>query len=722
MKKYAIIIFLTLGVISTIQAQKAQIRGVISEYGTGLDLAFVNVELYKDSLKVLSTTSNFEGYYIFKEVIPDTYKLVFSSIGYQRKVLQDILVLDSKVNIFNVQIVQGASLKAVEIITYKKPLIELDKMASETTVSREEINKMAVRSASDIYNTAGNGVYSRDNGTINIRGHRSGSNVTFIDGVKVIGSTNLPNSSIQEVTVSQGGVPARYNEIDVINKEGVKGISLELQEEVVSESRIQTRERKKLKKEPEIYRESYQEIADNPFESPINAPLSTFSIDVDKASYANTRRFLNDGYLPPISAVRIEEMINYFDYDYPQPKDDHPFSITSELSDCPWNSERKLALIGLQGKEIQFEEGIKNNLVFLIDVSGSMSSPDKLGLLKQGLDLLVNELREEDRLAIVVYAGAAGLVLPSTNGLKKEKIREVLDNLSAGGSTAGGAGIELAYKVAEDQFIKNGNNRVILATDGDFNVGVSDTKSLIEIIEKKRETGVFLSVLGFGTGNLQDHRMEQLANKGNGNYNYIDNLLEAKKVLITEMSGTLYTIAKDVKIQAEFNPNKVKAYRLIGYVNRKLKDEDFNNDLKDAGELGAGHSITALYEIIPQDSEESLMDIDPLKYQKNIEIAEEFQDEILTVKFRYKLPNGKESILMTKVLKNNSNSLEFASLNMRFSAAVASFGMKLRGSESVESLNYKEIVSLARQSRGEDIYGYRSEFVKLVETAQLLDR
>jgi Ca-activated chloride channel family protein len=423
--------------------------------------------------------------------------------------------------------------------------------------------------------------------------------------------------------------------------------------------------------------------------------------------------------LPPPDAVRIEELINYFDYDYPQPAGEHPFSITTELTTCPWNPSLQLALIGIQGEVIDMDEAPKSNLVFLLDVSGSMGSPDKLGLLKKGLALLIDQLREEDRIAIVVYAGAAGVVLESTSGDKKGPIKGVLNRLSAGGSTAGGAGIELAYKIAEENFIKGGNNRILLATDGDFNVGTSSQEALVKLIEEKRESGVFLSVLGFGNGNLQDYKMEQIADKGNGNYSYIDNILEAKKVLVSEMGGTLFTIAKDVKVQAEFNPAKVKAYRLIGYVNRALAAEDFNDDKKDAGELGAGHTVTVLYEIVPVGSEEKIKDIDKLKYQKE-KAVDSLSDELLTVKFRYKKPEGKKSILMTKVMNEEVIELQNASHNLQFSAAVASFGMKLRGSESVKDMDFKDILEIAKMSKGLDENGYRAEFLKLVETAELI--
>ncbi|WP_293341695.1 VWA domain-containing protein [Microcoleus sp. CAWBG58] len=473
----------------------------------------------------------------------------------------------------------------------------------------------------------------------------------------------------------------------------------------------------------EFDREGYNRIYDNAYQRASNNPLSTFGIDVDTASYSNVRRFINSGVMPPKDAVRLEELINYFTYDYPQPKGDRPFSINTEVANAPWNPQHKLVHIGLQGKSISTKNLPPNNLVFLIDVSGSMNSPDKLPLVKASLKYLVSELRAKDSVTIVVYAGAAGLVLPPTPGNQKEKILDSIDKLEAGGSTAGGAGIQLAYKVARDNFIKQGNNRVILATDGDFNVGVSSDGELVRMIEEKREQGVFLSVLGFGRGNLQDAKMEQLANKGNGNYAYIDSLLEAKKVLVTQMGGTLLTIAKDVKIQVEFNPAKVQAYRLVGYENRVLQNQDFNDDKKDAGELGAGHSVTAIYEIIPVGvaSNVKLPEVDPLKYQPNPATASASQtDELMQVKLRYKKPNETVSQLITQSIIDKPVKLENASANFRFAAAVAAFGMVLRDSEYKGAANFDQVLRLASQAKGEDKEGYRAEFIRLVESCKTL--
>lgn len=471
--------------------------------------------------------------------------------------------------------------------------------------------------------------------------------------------------------------------------------------------------------------ESYDVINENKFLSVSNEPLSTFSIDVDAAGYSNVRRFLNNGQLPPADAVRIEEMVNYFKYEYPQPSGKDPFSINTEISDAPWNKDHKLVMIGLQGKKIPMENLPASNLVFLIDVSGSMQGPERLGLVKASMKMLVEQLREQDKVAIVVYAGAAGLVLPSTSGENKETILEAIEKLEAGGSTAGGAGIKLAYKTARDYFVKGGNNRVILCTDGDFNVGASSDQDMETLIEQERKSGVFLTVLGYGMGNYQDAKMQKLADKGNGNHAYIDGITEAKKVLVNEFGGTLFTIAKDVKLQIEFNPAKVQAYRLIGYENRMLAKEDFNNDKKDAGELGSGHTVTALYEVIPVGVKSSFVgSVDPLKYQQPKEEpkAKEVTDEILTVKFRYKAPDGDVSKLIEHPVIDQSIPIAKASENFRFAAAVAQFGMLLRNSEFKAAASFDNVLILARKAKNHDEEGYRAEFVRLVESARLLSK
>ncbi len=477
---------------------------------------------------------------------------------------------------------------------------------------------------------------------------------------------------------------------------------------------------------PSYNTEEYARIEENAFLATKHHPLSTFSIDVDAASYSNVRRFLNNGQQPPKDAVRIEEMVNYFKYDYPQPQGPDPFAVVTELSTCPWNSDNQLLHVALQGKNIPTDHLPPANLVFLIDVSGSMAEPDKLPLVIAGFKLLVNQLRPQDKVALTVYAGAAGLVLPPTPGNQKEVILTALDKVEAGGSTAGGEGIKLAYQVAQENFLKEGNNRVILATDGDFNVGVSSTSELERLIEEKRATGVYLTVLGFGTGNIKDSRMEKLADKGNGNYAYVDNIQEARKVFVSEFGGTLFTIAKDVKLQLEFNPAHVKAYRLIGYENRHLNDEDFKNDKKDAGDLGSGHTVTALYEIIPAQSKKprpEIGEVDELRYQSvKANPATNFAGELLTLKLRYKAPDGNTSKLLQKVVSPESAALNQTSNNFRFAAAVAGFGMLLRDSEHKGKSSYANVITLAENAKGEDAEGYRAEFIRLVKAAELLRR
>ncbi len=467
--------------------------------------------------------------------------------------------------------------------------------------------------------------------------------------------------------------------------------------------------------------EAYNAVNENGYKNAQLNPLSTFSVDVDAASYSNVRRYITQGNKPPVDAVRVEEFINYFDYDYPDPADEHPFSITAEIGDCPWNANNKLVHIGLQAERLKTKDLPANNLVFLLDVSGSMSAENKLPLLKKSFRLLVDELRAEDKVAIVVYAGAAGVVLESTSISKENKIKilESLDNLQAGGSTAGGQGIQLAYKVAADNFIKDGNNRVILATDGDFNVGMSSDGEMQRLIEEKRNSGIYLTCLGFGMGNYKDSKLEVLADKGNGNYAYIDNLLEAKKVLVTEMGGTLLTLAKDVKIQVEFNPSIVESYRLVGYENRLLNAEDFNNDKVDAGEIGAGHSVTALYEIVLK-GQGTAPSVDPLRYQDNDPAEGALSNEMLTVKFRYKKPESDTSILIEKNLANSITGWSDLSKDYKFSAAVASYGMLLRNSEYRGTATYDQVITWANEGKGSDNNGYRSEFIRLVEVTKSL--
>jgi len=463
--------------------------------------------------------------------------------------------------------------------------------------------------------------------------------------------------------------------------------------------------------------ESYDRIVDNPFLGARDNPLSTFSVDVDRASYSNVRRFVTMGQRPPKDAVRIEELVNYFTYDYPDPESRHPFSVNTEVTRAPWKTDHLLVRVALQARRLPASSLPPSNLVFLVDVSGSMDSPEKLPLVKDALRLLVSQLREQDRVAMVVYAGAAGLVLPSTPGHQKQVILGAIDGLEAGGSTAGGAGIKLAYDIARANHLRDGNNRVILATDGDFNVGASSDAEMERLIEEKRKQGTFLSVLGFGMGNYKDSKMEKLADKGNGNYAYIDNLVEARKVLVDEMAGTLLTLAKDVKLQVEFNPALVASYRLIGYENRVLRKEDFDDDTKDAGEIGAGHSVTALYEVVPMNDATNGLASEPLRYQTvAAETRQSGSDELMYVKLRYKLPDASVSRWLDHIVP--ASRVHSPSTDFRFAASVAAFGMILRDSEYRGSATLDGVIELARGALGRDEGGYRAEFVKLAEAVR----
>ena len=467
----------------------------------------------------------------------------------------------------------------------------------------------------------------------------------------------------------------------------------------------------------EMNTESYTYNEETGFIATFNDPLSTFSADVDTASYANIRRFINSNQRPPVGAVRIEEMVNYFDYAYSQPTG-ASIGVHGEVGPCPWEPSHRLVQIGIQGVDIDTADLPPSNLVFLIDVSGSMSSPNKLGLLKKSMKMLVAKLGGKDRVAIVVYAGADRIVLNSTSCANKKEIYAAIDNLSSGGSTNGAGGIQAAYTLAEQGLMPKGNNRIILASDGDFNVGTTTSGELTKLIEEKRQTGVFLTVLGFGMGNYHDSTMEVLADKGNGNYAYIDNILEAKKVLVREMGGTMHTIAKDVKLQVEFNPTLVAAYRLVGYKNRRLADEDFNNDCKDAGEMGAGHTVTALYEIIPVGEGTKIPTVDPLKYRQS-ETRSGFDNELLTVKVRYKEPRDQTSQLISCAIQNET--VPNMSTDFAFVSAVAAFGLKLSGSSYGGEMSFQSIIDLAKTGKGADVNGYRAEFVRLVEKAEVIE-
>ena len=469
--------------------------------------------------------------------------------------------------------------------------------------------------------------------------------------------------------------------------------------------------------------EEYKSITENRFKDAKSDPLSTFSLDVDAASYSNVRRTINIGQKPGKESVRVEEFINYFSYNYPNPKGNHPVAIQTETQTCPWDKEHLLVRLGVKAKEIPSDNLPASNFVFLLDVSGSMSSPNRLPLVISSLKLLVNNLRDKDRVAIVTYAGAAGEALPSTTGSDRQKINEALENLHAGGSTAGGAGIELAYKIAEKNFIKGGNNRIILCTDGDFNVGVSSNEGLESLITDKRKTGIYLTVLGYGMGNYKDAKLQTLAEKGNGNHSYIDNIQEANKVLVNEFGSTMYAVAKDVKIQVEFNPKYVSAYRLVGYESRLLNKEDFNDDKKDAGELGAGHTVTAFYEIIPAGVKNKYGGVDALKYQQNEAkpAVANNSNELMTVKLRYKPIDSDTSLKMEIPVMANDNDKKM-STDFAFASSLAMFAQLLRSSDFKGDATYDKVIDLARKGLGEDRQGYRHEFIRLVEAVKQMEK
>lgn len=690
-------------------SQEKTITGTVTSDGAPLPGATIRIAGTQQGTQ----TDEF-GKYSLKAKQGDV--LEFSFLGKETKAFTvgagnviNVILSSSSTEIECVQIAQGINRKKTNVAS------------NYTHVKNVEIHKSASPNAvialtGKVSGLQINTLNSNPNSTprIVINGNRSiiGSNTALIvvDGI-VSDAKNLQNlpqneiKSINTIKGAEGG--ALYGEQGRNGVLIVTTINQKNTENLKTETKI---------KPIEINNDNYESFVENPFENSAYNPLSTFSIDVDNASYTNIRKFINNGQSVPKDAVRIEEMMNFFKYSYAKPTNNDPFSINTEYGDCPWNSNHKLVKIGLQGKEIPTDNLPNSNFVFLIDVSGSMSGDNRLPLVIESLKILTKQLRKEDKISIVVYAGAAGLVLPSTSGNDKEKIIAALENLKAGGSTAGGEGIKLAYKVAEENFIKGGNNRVIIATDGDFNVGVSSDSEMISLIEEKRKSNVFLTCLGYGMGNYKDSKLEKLADKGNGNYAYIDNMQEANRFLVKEFKGSMFAIAKDVKIQIEFNPKHVQNYRLIGYENRKLRNEDFTNDAIDAGELGSGHTVTALYEIIPVGvkSDFSIEPID-LKYSNTKTENNALSNELATIKFRYKKPDGNKSIEMIETIENKVLNLENCSEDFKFCSAVAWFGLKLRDSKLVTNKNKSNILELANKSKTKDIDGYRSEFIRLVE-------
>jgi len=665
------------------------IQGIVTEASTGEALIGASVKISKNAVMIRGTVTDYEGRYRV-QLEPGTYDIEITYTGFAPKITTGVQVLEGKLNQFDCAMEDDQTLNTVEIVC-KAPIIKKDITYSGQTLTSEEIRSLPTGKSSAKKEGKGKRKQSQsarnntsiDGGQINIKGARSTSTNYYIDGIRVQGSP----PPVQEL------LPP--------------GQDISVTEKIVAPPHDESPE-------------NYDQIIENQFIKSKGNATSTFSIDVDGASYANARRFLNSGQLPPRDAVRVEEFINYFDYQYPQPSDGKPFAVHTELVKCPWNSEHQLLSVNLQGREIETGQLPASNFVFLVDVSGSMNEPNKLPLVQSSLMLLADYLRPQDRVALVVYAGAAGLVLPSTPGNQKEKIKDAIESLGAGGSTAGAAGIQLAYQTARENFAVGGNNRVILCTDGDFNVGISDNASLVQLIENERKTGIYLSILGFGMGNYQDSKMQQLADKGNGNHAYIDQLAEAQKVLISEFGGTLFAIAKDVKIQIEFNSDKVAAYRLIGYENRLLAREDFDDDTKDAGEMGAGHRVTALYEIIPAGQNIPVASANgSLTYEKTKPATGSKNADLLTLKLRFKQPKvGARSELIKMVVADKES--ETMSENLSLAAAAASFGLVLRHSAYKGDATFESALLLARASLANDASGYRAELCKLIQHAQMV--
>lgn len=624
-------------------AAQTSLRGKVTEQETGEAVIGATVLLKKDGVVVTGASTDFEGNYQV-HIDPGTYDAEASYVGLTTRRITGVIVQAGKITTLDIQLhSEGISLETVVVTSYKVPRIQQDNISSGAVITSGQIRKMPRKNMNSIQANVAGSSSAGAGDDISIKGSRANATTYYIDGKRV--SNGKLRRALREDERSGGN--------------------------------------------------TYGKLVENDYTSPVDAEYSTFGIDVDRASYSLMRTHVNQGMLPPADAVRTEEWVNYFTYDYAQPTGEHPFSVHTELSDCPWQEGHWLLRIGLQGESKFFDNMPPSSLVFLLDVSGSMNAPNKLPLVQQSLDLLINQLRPQDQVAIVVYAGAAGLVLPMTSGVYKDSIRAAIGKLTAGGSTAGGAGIELAYSIASAHFIQEGNNRLILATDGDFNVGVNHPDSLEALIARKRETGIFLTTLGYGMGNYKDDRLERLADRGNGQYAYIDTKEEASKIFTNELAGTLYTIAKDVKLQLRFNPKNVASYRLIGYENRLLAKEDFDDDTKDAGELGAGHSVTALYEIVPIGGLEA-------------------RHALATLELRYKMPDEEQSYLMQEPLTQQWRPLENTSDDFRWAAALAGCSLLVKDSPHKGTASFEMIETLAAGAIGRDILGFRKEFLALL--------
>lgn len=725
MKNILLLICLFIG--NTIIAQTS-LTGKVTDAETGEPILFGSVALFKNGSLETGVETDLDGFYNFANIDAGTYDVEVTYVGYAPQRVSDVVVYPGKANKLDIQLGQGINLEEVVVIEYKVPLLTQDCTTSGSTISmrsrntnysssrsrrskrkkikrgkltqktmsivpQKQLKKLPTRNIGSIAANAA-GVSSGDEGdNPHVKGSRTASTFYMVDGIRVQ-SALIPE---EKKTVQLSGTPATGSPDPATVSKKTKT------PKVQQETAFMPTPKKEIPlQKANPFSEEYSKIIENQFIKTVAESTSTFSIDVDKASYSMIRRFLKqDHAMPPPAAVRIEEMINYFNYDYEAPTGAEPFSLYSATAKCPWKEDDLLVHIGIKGKEIELKDAPSNNLVFLIDVSGSMNSANKLELIKPAFKFLVERLRPQDRVAIVTYAGRSGLVLPSTAGDQTQTIMKAIKNLKSGGGTAGEQGIKLAYKIAKNNFVEDGNNRVILATDGDFNVGLSHADDLETLIEEKRKTGIYLTTLGFGSGNYKDNRMERLADKGNGNYSYIDNLTEAKKTFVTDLTGTLYTIAKDVKIQIEFDSTFVESYRLIGYENRLLANEDFHDDTKDAGELGAGHTVTALYQL---------------------KLKEATPEEILKLKLRYKLPKEDQSRYLESFTTGDAIDFKKAPENLRFASAVAGFGMLLRGSTFAGDLEYSTIKKIAEKAKGPDQLGLRKEFVELVDIVKKSER
>lgn len=682
------------------------IRGkVTDEKSEGLIGASIQIVDANGKATGQGAGADIDGDYEIASLMPGVYHVRCTFLGYENQSALAVEVYAEKPTILNFKMVPSqkqADDVVVTCVKYRRPLIDKAEYKVESTTTSRDIRNTGSLSVANIASSSV-GVTQTDMGKHNvvINGSRPDEVQYIVNGHRVIGSVNIP---------AQASAKRRVNTF----VSGYDMADYDIAPAPDKETKPEPEVKPDIPKDP-VTDESYKEIIDNQFLSTQASALSTFSIDVDVASYGITRRKISEGILPPRDAVRIEEMVNYFPYQYADPTDGRPFAVHTELAECPWDATHRLLRIGIQGRHVKDEQMPPANLVFLIDVSGSMSSPDKLPLVQKSLNMLLDKMRPQDRISLVVYAGNAGLVLPSTPGSEKQTIKNAIGSLYAGGSTAGGAGIELAYKVAMENFMKEGNNRVLLCTDGDFNVGINGEGPLTSFIEEKRKTGVFLSVLGFGMGNYKDREMEALADKGNGNYAYIDNEKEAQKNLVTQFSGTLNTIAKDVKIQAVFNPGTVRTYRLIGYENRKLNNEDFSNDRIDAGEIGTGTAVTALYEVVlAADAKEAAVPLEDSGSDGRVSLS---ASDLMALRIRYKAPNSDKSQLIENHVATAATALAGTSDDFRFAASVASFGMLLRQSPYRGDYTFDKAKALAKGALGHDKENYRHDFISMIDQA-----